>query len=30
VLSSKRRVNAGGNVQRMTLGAAGPSFRGRG
>lgn len=32
VLSSKRRVNAGGKVQRMTLGpmGAGPSFRGRG
>ncbi len=30
VLSSKRRVSAGGNVQRMTLGSAGPSFRGRG
>ncbi|MFC0283716.1 CoA-binding protein [Camelimonas abortus] len=32
VLSSKRRVSAGGAVQRMTLGAwrGGPSFRGRG
>lgn len=30
ILSSKRRVSAGGKVQRMTLGSAGPSFRGRG
>lgn len=30
ILSSKRRVNGGGNVQRMTLGSTGPSFRGRG